>query len=73
MPDDYITVAQAREMLGVSRVKIAAMIKSGAIVTVPDPFDARVKLVKRADVEALMRLPHRTREDDPKIETAAVA
>jgi excisionase family DNA binding protein len=73
MPDDYITVTEARELLGVSKVKIARMIRDGELVTVPDKRDARVKLVKRSDVEKIMQSPTRTREEDdsPKIDALA--
>jgi excisionase family DNA binding protein len=73
MPDDYITVTEARELLGVSKVKIARMIRDGELVTVPDKRDARVKLVKRSDVERIIQSPTRTREEDdsPKIDALA--
>jgi excisionase family DNA binding protein len=73
MPDDYITVTQARELLGVSKVKIARMIRDGELTTVPDKRDARVKLVKRSDVERILQSPTRMREDDddPKIDAIA--
>ncbi|HEX6800690.1 MAG TPA: helix-turn-helix domain-containing protein [Ktedonobacterales bacterium] len=50
---EYMTVAEARAVLGVTPRKIADMIKHGALPWEPNPFDRRGKLIKRADVEAL--------------------
>ncbi len=52
-PNDLITVAEARKMLGVSTVKIAQLIKNGMLHHSPDPLDKRVKLVSEAEVRAL--------------------
>jgi excisionase family DNA binding protein len=52
MPE-YMTVAEARDHLKVSRGKMTRLIKDGTLETIPDPLDARVKLVKKADVEKL--------------------
>jgi hypothetical protein len=53
-PSDLITIAEARELLQVSKPKMADIIKSGELEVVQrDPLDKRVKLVRRADVEAL--------------------
>jgi len=52
-PNDLITVAEARKLLGVSTVKIAQLIKDGYIRHFPDPLDKRVKLVSEAAVRAL--------------------
>jgi excisionase family DNA binding protein len=55
---DYITVAQAREMLGVSRSKMAKMLKDGELKYEHYTLDKREKHIRRADVERLMRDPH---------------
>lgn len=54
MPDDeeYVTASEARQLLDVSRGKLAAMIKSGELPTYPDPRNKLVKLVKKSDIEA---------------------
>lgn len=53
--DKYVTVAQAQVMLGISKTKIARMITDGELVAVRHPLDKRVKLIKRADIERLLR------------------
>jgi predicted DNA-binding transcriptional regulator AlpA len=52
-PDDLIRVAEARKLLGVSRIKIAELIRDGYIRHFPYPLDKRVKLVSRSEVLAL--------------------
>jgi hypothetical protein len=52
---EYITVAEARDLLGVSKKKIAQMIEAGTLVAEENPLDKRSKIVKRVDVEALRR------------------
>jgi hypothetical protein len=73
MAEEYITLTQAREILGVSRVKIARMVREGELVTISDKRDARVKLVKRSDVEKIAQSPTYAREEDdsPKIDAIA--
>lgn len=52
-PSDLIRVAEARKLLGVSRIKIAELIRDGYVRHFPYPLDKRVKLVSRAEVLAL--------------------
>jgi predicted DNA-binding transcriptional regulator AlpA len=52
-PLDLIRVAEARKLLGVSRIKIAELIRDGYIRYFPYPLDKRVKLVSRSEVLAL--------------------
>jgi hypothetical protein len=52
---ELVTVAEARRILGISANKMSALIGSGALPYEQDPLDRRVKLVKRSDVEGLMR------------------
>jgi hypothetical protein len=49
----YITVGQARELLGISAPKMAQLIKDGVLPVRADALDKRIKLVSRAAVEAL--------------------
>jgi Helix-turn-helix domain len=51
---EWITVKEAREMLGVSEPKIAKMLRTGELQWEPNPIDHRGKLVRLADVEALL-------------------
>lgn len=50
-----ITVSEARRLLGISANKMSALIGGGTLPYEQDPLDRRVKLVKRSDVEGLMR------------------
>jgi predicted DNA-binding transcriptional regulator AlpA len=52
-PADLIRVAEARKLLGVSRIKIAELIRDGYIRHYPYPIDKRVKLVSRSEVLSL--------------------
>ncbi len=52
---ELINVTKAREILGISANKMAALIGSGVLPFEHDELDHRVKLVKRKDVENLMR------------------
>jgi excisionase family DNA binding protein len=50
---EYISVAEARDILGVSKTHIADMVKNGELTSEPNPVDRRGKLLRRAEVEAL--------------------
>jgi excisionase family DNA binding protein len=52
MPEEYITATEARLMMGVSESKMTALLKDGEIPYKQSLRDKRIKLVKRADVEA---------------------
>jgi predicted site-specific integrase-resolvase len=52
-PDGFLTLAQARERLGISRMKAWAWAKEGVLPVYEDPRDKRVKLVRVEDVERL--------------------
>ncbi|HYP52141.1 MAG TPA: hypothetical protein VEQ42_01290 [Pyrinomonadaceae bacterium] len=49
-PEDLISVAEARKLLGVSTVKIAQLLRNNQLRHFPDPLDKRVKLVSQAEV-----------------------
>lgn len=53
MADEYMTVGEARERLGISKPKMAQLIRDGILMTVTSPLDRRVKLVRVVDVEGL--------------------
>lgn len=56
---EYMTVAEARDFLGVSRRKIADLIEKGVLAAEPNPLDNRSKLLRREAVEALKaKAPH---------------
>jgi excisionase family DNA binding protein len=50
---EFLTVGQARALLGVSKRAITRLIEDGTLASEPNPFDKRSKLVRRADVLAL--------------------
>lgn len=54
IPKDLIIVREAIELLGVSPTKMAKLLREGVIPCWPNPLDARVKLVSKADVERLI-------------------
>lgn len=53
--EDYVTVREAQELLGVSKVKMTQLIHDGVVQTYESVLDKRVKLVRRTDVERLAR------------------
>ena len=58
---ELVTVTEARRLLGISANKMSALIGSGTLPYEQDPLDRRVKLVKRSDVEGLMRKRNQSR------------
>lgn len=52
---EYLTVSEARDMLQVTKRRIAEMIEDGTLPSEPNPFDKRSKLIKRSAVEELLR------------------
>jgi excisionase family DNA binding protein len=54
-PDGYLTLFQALERLGVSRPTMQRMVRRGDLEIYRDPSNRRVRLVKVADVEHLLR------------------
>jgi hypothetical protein len=52
-PSEYVSVAEARHILGVSEPKIAQMIRDGLLPWEPNPVDKRGKIIKREVVEAI--------------------
>ena len=54
-PEGYLTIAEARRRLGVSKMTMAKMLRRAGVATYRDPRDARVKLLKIEDVDGMMR------------------
>jgi hypothetical protein len=52
-PSDLITTAEARELLNVSAVKMAQIIREGLVRYFINPLDRREKLVSRSEVLGL--------------------
>jgi len=60
MSDEFLTIAEAKELLGVSRTKIWHLVRTGALKSYASPLDARRRLFKRADLEKLKKPQLRT-------------
>jgi hypothetical protein len=54
-PPDKMTLTEARKYLGVSFTKMTNMIRGGNIPYEANPLDLREKLVKRSDLDELLR------------------
>jgi predicted site-specific integrase-resolvase len=52
---DLITLTVARNILGVSRTKIWRLVREGTLTVYVNPLDRREKLVRRSQVEALLK------------------
>lgn len=52
--NEMLTAREAQEYLGVSKRKMWQLLKSGAVQTQDDPLDARLKLVRKSDLDALL-------------------
>jgi excisionase family DNA binding protein len=53
--DEFLTMEQAAELMGVSWHTIHRRIKRGELLAYQSGTDKRLRLVKRADVEKLMK------------------
>jgi predicted site-specific integrase-resolvase len=53
-PEDLITTAEARALLGVSPRTMARRLKDGTIRYYPNPLDRREKLVSKSEILALI-------------------
>lgn len=51
--EEYISLKEAGDILKVSRTKIWALVRDGALRTYEDPLDKRKTLVLKSDVEKL--------------------
>ena len=56
MQDEYLTLGDAAEHAGVSRVTIWRMVKEGRLAAYQNPRDRRVKLVKRTELDEALRI-----------------
>jgi excisionase family DNA binding protein len=53
--DDFLTLQQAADLMRVHRITVWRLVRDGKLQTYQAESNRRVKLVKRADVETLMR------------------
>ena len=54
MPGEFLTIQEAADEMKVSRVKLWRWIRDGKLVAHQSGRDLREKLVRRADIEALL-------------------
>lgn len=52
---EKMKLSEARRFLGVSFSKMTTLVGSGRITVEDDPLDRRVRLVRRSDLEKLLR------------------
>jgi excisionase family DNA binding protein len=53
--DSFMTLGEAAEALGVSRATLWRRVQAGEIIAFQSQRDRRQKLVRRSDIEALMK------------------
>ena len=53
--DDFLTLQQAADLMKVHRITVWRLVRDGKLQMYQSETNRRVKLVKRTDVEALMR------------------
>ena len=53
--DDFLTLQQTADLMRVHRITVWRLVRDGKLRMYQSETNRRVKLVKRADVEALMR------------------
>ncbi len=54
MTNDFLTLQEAADLMGVSRFKLWRLVRDGKLVAHQSERDRREKLVRRTDIEALM-------------------
>jgi excisionase family DNA binding protein len=52
-PEGFMTVGEAQQRLGVSKVTISKIVREAGLQTYRDPRNARVRLLRVGDVERL--------------------
>jgi excisionase family DNA binding protein len=53
--DDFLTLQQAADLMRVHRITVWRLVRDGKLRMYQSETNRRVKLVRRADVDALMR------------------
>lgn len=53
MAEDFVTMTEAQEILGVSRFKIWQLVRDGKLEAFQSELDRRQKLIRRQDLDAL--------------------
>jgi excisionase family DNA binding protein len=55
MDGEFVTMREAQEILGVSNFTMWRMVRDGELTAYQSATDKRKKLIRRADLEALLR------------------
>lgn len=63
MSNEYMTVTEAAQLLGISLLTLREKLKARGIETIKDPVDTRKRLVLRSDIEGLRALPTSPKTD----------
>lgn len=53
--EEFVTLGEAQERLGVSRFKVTQLVKEGKLTVFRSELDRREKLVKVSDLDRLMK------------------
>ena len=53
--EGFISLREAREQLGISKVKMIKLVRESGVTTYDDPLDRRKKLIKRQDLVKIAR------------------
>lgn len=56
MSDDFVTMKEAQDELGVSSYTIWRMVRDGELTAYQSSIDRRRKMIRRADLDALREL-----------------
>ncbi len=56
MADEYVTMREAQEILGVSNYTIWRMVRDGRLEAYQSGTDRRKKLVRRSDLDAIRQI-----------------
>jgi hypothetical protein len=73
MDPELIPLREVRERLGVSKVKMAQLVRDGLFPVYENPLDGREKLARWADVEAALGRPRPIRRNQDATEGKAAA
>lgn len=69
MDDEFVTMKEAQELLGVSNYTIWKMVKEGRLKAYRSGIDRRRKLIRRSDLDRMLRVE--PFEDTPEGKAAA--
>lgn len=65
MEQEYVTVGELREQLGISKATMARLIKEEVVPVVENEFDKRIKLVRKQDAERVIEEARRKGKGAP--------